>query len=51
MAQHSERPLTDEELEEFRQILQEGNDEIREYLADELDKDPEEYPSAKRMPR
>lgn len=41
--------MTDEEHEEFRAMLREENQEIRELLADELDKDVEEYATETRL--
>ena len=43
MAQESNRPITDEEHAQFREILREGNQQVREALAEELGKDVDEY--------
>lgn len=42
MAQH-QKPLTDEELAEFREAMEEQDAEVREALADDLGGDPADY--------
>ena len=38
-----ERPLTDDELEEFQEAMDEQSDELREALADDLGGEPADY--------
>jgi len=45
MARDSEGPMTDAELAEAREQIQELREEVREDLAAELDGDPEDYNS------
>lgn len=44
-----QRPMTDEEHEQFREMLQAENAEIREFLAKKLGKDVSEYATENRI--
>jgi hypothetical protein len=41
--EQSDRPLTDEEIEAFREAMDEQSDDLHEALADDLGGEPEDY--------